>query len=101
MTDPHDAVAELFRAFADAVARADAEAFRRLCVQDVEPQEALFLRNARAVAESRVTLRLRRIHQRGTAAELTFDLVKADGSAAGESTLTASQEAEGWRIRGL
>lgn len=99
--DPHDEIAERFKAFAQAAATGDVDAFRELCVEDAPPETQLFLANSEKVREHGWGMKLRRIEQEGEVAEVTFEITDTDGSVVDEAVVTFSEEADGWRIRSL
>jgi hypothetical protein len=100
-SDPHDEIAAQFSRFAAAVASSDVDAFEALCVNDAPPEVDLFQRNAEKVAAEGWKLRIKRIDQEGEVAEVTFDLVAADGEVIDEGLVTFTEEASGWLIRAL
>lgn len=101
MSAPHDEVASRFRAFADATAEGDVDAFKALCVQDVPPETELFLANSERVRQHGWTLRLKEIKQEGDVAEVRFEVVGADGAPVDEGLVILTEEHDGWRVRAL
>lgn len=101
MSDPHEDIAARFRAFADATARGDVEAFKALCVDDVPPETELFLANSDRLREHGWTLRLKEIKQEGDVAEVRFEAVDQDGGAVDEALVILTEEHDGWRVRAL
>lgn len=101
MSDPHDDIAARFRAFADATARGDVEAFKALCVHDVPPETELFVANSERVRQHGWSLRLREIKQEGDVAEVRFEVVDASGASVDEGLVILTEEHDGWRVRAL
>lgn len=101
MSDPHDDIAARFRAFAEATASGDVEAFRALAVHDVPPETDLFAKNSERVRQHGWTLRLREIRQEGDVAEVRFELLDKDGASVDEGLVIFTEERDGWRVRAL
>lgn len=101
MSDPHAEVAARFRAFADAAASGDVEAFKALCVQDVPPEVDLFRANSERLQAAGATLRIKEIRQEGDVAEVRFDVVDGGGQAIDEGLVILTEEHDGWRVRAL
>lgn len=101
MSDPHADIAARFRAFADAAASGDLEAFQALCVQDMPPETDLFRANSERLRAHGWTLRLREIQQEGDVAEVRFDVVGEGGVRVDEGLVIFTEEHDGWRVRAL
>ncbi|MFZ5471164.1 MAG: hypothetical protein ACOZIN_17215 [Myxococcota bacterium] len=94
---PHQSLEEVFARFAEAVRRGDVEAFRALCAPDVPPQEALFLRNAR----KKLSLVFRSARIDAEVATVSFEVLGPGGEHLDVGEAVFTQEAGGWKLRGL
>ena len=92
---------ELFEVFRTAVGTGDDAALARLWARDAAPALEIFQHNSARVRAQGWTLALSQIAEDGVVATMTFEVREASGALVGTGELTATEEPEGWRIRGL
>lgn len=99
LAENEEGLRRAFERLAAALAARDVEAFRELAVRDLPPQEDLFVANAEKVAAQGWTLRATALELRGEVGQVSFDICDAQGRCVDASTVTFSDEGDGWRLR--